>query len=84
MTIVTVGEAVQVCLGGLTEPVELRGADGSLLGYFTPVKEGTAEDYAAARAHFDPEVIRKRKSDPGPWLSTEEVIRRMESQGDAK
>jgi hypothetical protein len=84
MTNLIVGEAVQAYLGGLTEPVLLRGTDGTLLGYFTPVKEGTAEDYAAARAHFDPEVIRARKSDPGPWYTTEEVIQRMESQGDAK
>jgi hypothetical protein len=84
MVILTVGEAVQACLGGLTQPVELRGADGNVLGYFTPLTTSTARRYAAARAHFDPEVSRRRGADDAPRYTTAEVIKRMESQDDAR
>lgn len=84
MTTVTVAEAIQAFLGPLTEPVELRGQDGTLLGYFTPLTPAAARRYEAAKALFDPEVIRQRAAHPGPCYTTAEVIRRMESQDPTK
>jgi hypothetical protein len=81
MTSVTVGDAVQACLGSLAEPVELRSRDGTLLGYFTPMSEAAARRYETAKGRFDPNVIRRRAEHQGPCLTTDEVIRRVESQG---
>ena len=79
MNAITVGPPVQACLEPLTDQTELRGADGTLLGYFVPVSDASARMYEQARARFDPEVIRKRAAYQGPWLSTAEVVARLES-----
>jgi hypothetical protein len=85
MTTVTVGEAVQACLGKLAEPVELRSPDGTLLGYFTPMTEAAARRYESAKGRFDPEVIRQRgASNADPCLTTAEVVRHIESQDTAQ
>jgi len=78
MRVVTLRREVEAFLSGFAEPVEFRREDGDLLGHFTPSPE-IVEHYAAARAHFDPEEIRRRAASPGPWYSTAEVMRMFES-----
>jgi hypothetical protein len=79
MDSITVSEEVEAILRALTEPALLVQPDGKVLGAFTPMTEGTPEDYAAARAHFDPEEIRRRKESNGPYFTTEEVLRKLKS-----
>lgn len=84
MTVFTVDAEIRDRLAAITEPVELRSVDGAILGYFTPLTEEAARRYEAARSKFDPEVIRRRSADAGPWLTTGEVVRHIESQGTAE
>ena len=78
MKVVTVRIDEAAFLSRFPEPVEFRTEDGESLGHFTPSPE-TIERYAAARAHFDPEEIRRLKASPGPWYSTAEVMRMFQS-----
>jgi hypothetical protein len=79
MTAITVDEAVQACLGSLTQQTELRDSGGRLLGIFTPCADATARIYEEAKARFNPEVIEQRAASDGPWLSTAEVLQRLRS-----
>jgi hypothetical protein len=50
--------------------VEVRTPDGRLVGLFTPIREGTPEDYAWARTQFtDEEIQEARESGPGRPLA---------------
>lgn len=77
MVAVTVNAAIRSALSKADSPVELRGEDGMLLGYFTPIQFGTAEDYRRAREHFDPELLKQSKASPEPGISTEELLNRL-------
>lgn len=79
MTTITVGTVVQTCLAGISEPTELRSSEGLLLGYFTPIPPAVAPLYDEAKGRFDPESLRRRAEYDGPWLSTEDVLKRAES-----
>lgn len=79
MVAVTVDAAVRSKLSGVDALVEIRDEEGSLLGYFTPACLGTAEDYRRARAHFDPDEIKRRKQSNEPCYTTAEVLQHLAS-----
>ncbi len=51
---------VLATLSAIDETVEIRSADGRVIGYFSPVDPATAQLYAEAAIHFDPAVIASR------------------------
>ena len=77
----TVVPGVDDWLLTLREETEIRGADGRVLGYFVPADPELDALYAEAAAHFDPEELRRRKNSGGPWYTTEEVLRHLNSLG---
>jgi hypothetical protein len=56
---------------------ELRGEDGTLLGYSTPAKLGAPEDYRRARVHFGPTELQQRKRSGEPTLTTPQILQRL-------
>ena len=60
---------------------ELCDIDGRVLGRFVPIDHDVDAMYAEAAAHFDPEEMRRRLNSDGPWYTTEEVLRHLNSLG---
>lgn len=79
MVAVTVDANIRAALSKADSPVELRGEDGMLLGYFTPIRFGTAEDYRRAREHFDPEELKRRKALNERGITTRELLDQLNS-----
>lgn len=82
MSVITASESLVFELGCLTGPTEIRDAQGNLLGCYTPDAERIRALYERARAHFDPEELRRRKEANNPGYSLAEVfehIRAMEA-----
>ena len=70
MSTVIVDSATAAKFEVQTGKVEVRTSDGRLVGLFTPLREGTPDDYAWARAQFTEEEIEEaRKSGPGRPLA---------------
>jgi hypothetical protein len=61
-------------LRGLTE---VRDAQGTVLGYFSPAAHETPEAYARAAAHFDPEEMKQRKLSNAIGRTTREVLKHI-------
>ena len=68
-------------LSTLHGETELCDIDGRVLGRFVPVDDDVEAMYAEAAAHFDPEEMRRRLNSDGPWYTTEEVLRHLNSLG---
>ena len=76
MTQITVDESLQQRLGGLSEPVELCGADGRILGRFLPEDEYRAILYGSVEIPYTDEEIAKRRAERG-GCSLEEIWKRL-------
>lgn len=70
---------VLATLSAIDETVEIRSADGRVIGYFSPVDPATAQLYAEAAMHFDPAGIASRMmKTSGKTFTTTEVLARLE------
>ena len=70
---------VLATMSAIDETVEIRSADGRVIGYFSPVDPATAQLYAEAAIHFDPAVIASRTmKTSGKTFTTTEVLARLE------
>lgn len=79
MVSVIFDERTSAQLDDLRQQVEVRNAEGRLLGFFTPATEADAEMYRFARNAIDPQVVAKRKNAPGDRLTSEQVRQHLES-----
>lgn len=79
MTTITASDAVQGLLGGLTATTEIRDASGNVLGYYTPAVERERQLYERAKAHFDPEEMKRRAESNAPGYSFEQVMDHLRS-----
>ncbi len=51
--------------GQVSEPVSVQDEQGNVLGFYTPVRQATKEDYEwAARKQFTPEEIEAARREP--------------------
>lgn len=70
MSTVVIDAATAAKFEDQTEEVEVRTMDGRLVGLFTPIREGTPEEYAWAQSQItDEEIEESRKSGPGRPLA---------------
>jgi len=65
MTQITVDQALQKRLGGLTEPLELRDANGQILGHFLPEADYKKIVYGSLEIPFSDEEIARRRAQTG-------------------
>jgi hypothetical protein len=70
---------VQSTLAGVVETVEVRGAQGELLGYFSPACPETARLYAEATARLNPQELSRRRVAHEPALTTADVLDHLQS-----
>ncbi|MGC1649687.1 MAG: hypothetical protein WA741_28010 [Candidatus Sulfotelmatobacter sp.] len=82
MNYLTADESMCDRLRGILEPVEIRDAEGKLLGHYTPyVSPEVLAAYEKARTLFDPaEMQRRRESAKGQGRPFSEVIRRLQAE----
>jgi hypothetical protein len=75
MTTIAIPSTVAEILRKATQPTRLVDEQGKLLGSFSPVPaiddDLTAEELAE---------IRSRRNSPGPWLTTDELLARVQSR----
>jgi hypothetical protein len=70
---------VQSTLAGVVETVEVRGAQGELLGYFSPACPETARLYAEAAARLNPQELSRRRLAHEPALTTADVLDHLQA-----
>jgi hypothetical protein len=73
----TVDTSLQDSLSKLPGLTEVRDSAGTVLGYFSPASHKSAEAYAQAAAHFDPDEMKRRKLSNEKGRSTAEVLGRI-------
>ena len=81
MSTLTVSPELQAQIAKLQSLTELRSEKGEVLGFFAPKSLPDADKYARAAAHFEPEEIRKVKTQQGPGVTTTEVLAKLHAQG---
>ena len=80
MNSLTADATLQRSLDALVCLTEIRDAQGNVIGYFAPVgADKAAAAYSQAAARFDAEEMRRRKQSGENGLTTEEVLRHLES-----
>lgn len=85
MGVLVANEAVRTAFYGIKEQIEIRDADGELLGYFTPyVSKEETELYEHAKTLFDPEEIKRREAANLPGRPLEEIMKRLQSLENAE
>jgi hypothetical protein len=68
-------------LRGAAGPVEVRDANGKLVGFFTPVLEDEDALYARAAALFDPAELDDVEKNEREWLPLRSVWERLDRSG---
>ena len=59
----------------MPERTRVLDEEGNVLGYYTPIREGTEADYAWARQQFNEEELQKElKSHSGPSRSLVDIL----------
>ena len=84
MTIVTADQLLLERLAGIMEPVEIRDADGKLMGTYRPVVSDENEVHERAARYFDLAEAERTLAEKSQGSSHEEVwkrIRARESRG---
>ena len=81
MHTVTADTSLQQSLVSVSGLTEVRDSEGTLLGYFSPVRQKLAEAYVQAAAHFDPVEMQRRKASNETGRSTREVLDRFRMPG---
>jgi len=74
----TADPSLQQSLAKLAGLTEVRDSAGTILGYFSPATHQSAEAYAQAAAHFDPDEKNRRKLSTEKGRPTNEVLSRMQ------
>ena len=70
MTAITIPASIQPLFGQVSEPVSVQDEQGNVLGFYTPMRQATKEDYEWAQSQFtDEELERGRNSGPGRPLA---------------
>jgi hypothetical protein len=77
MTAITIPSSLKPSFG-VTEPAAVCDEQGNVLGYYTPVREATSEDYEWAQQHFTPEMIAEARKEEGGF-TTAEVLEHLKS-----
>jgi hypothetical protein len=77
MNTITADPSLQKSLAALPGLTEVRDSQGAVLGFFSPVSHESAEAYAKAAAHFDPEEMMRRKVSNEEGRTTNEVLNRI-------
>ncbi|MCI0334725.1 MAG: hypothetical protein L0228_16035 [Planctomycetes bacterium] len=77
MNTFTADTTLQQSLSALSGLTEVRDAQGTVLGYFSPASQESAEAYAQAAAHFDPDEMKRRKLSNEKGGTTSEVLSRI-------
>jgi hypothetical protein len=77
MNTFTVDTSLQQSLSSLPGLTEVRGEQGTVLGYFTPATHKSPEAYAQAAAHFEVEEMKRRKLSNEQGRTTSDVLRRI-------
>jgi hypothetical protein len=77
MNTFTADTTLQQSLSSLPGLTEVRDAQGTILGYFSPASQKSSEAYAQAAAHFDPEEMKRRKLSNEKGRTTSEVLNRI-------
>lgn len=76
MSVITIPDALTALLAPTDGPVELRAADGRVLGRFTPVKPlAPGEPLIPPEFDLTPEEFNRRLAEPG--LTIDEVRERL-------
>jgi hypothetical protein len=70
---------VQSTLAGVVETVEVRGAQGELLGFFSPACPETARLYAEAAARLKAQELSRRRLTREAALTTADVLDHLQS-----
>jgi len=65
MTKVQVDQALRQKLGGMAEPVELRDANGQVVGHYLPEAEYKKLLYASVQVPLSEEEIARRRAETG-------------------
>ncbi|HZL91491.1 MAG TPA: hypothetical protein VFB96_24190 [Pirellulaceae bacterium] len=73
MTAITIPASMKPLFGQVSEPVSVRDEQGNVLGFFTPMRQATQEDYEWARQQFTEQEIEAARSEPGGF-TTQEVL----------
>jgi hypothetical protein len=77
MTAITIPSSLKASFG-VSEPATVCDEQGNVLGYYTPAREATAEDYAWAKQYFTPEMIAEARKQEGGY-STAEVLEHLKN-----
>jgi hypothetical protein len=77
MNTFTADPSLQQSLSNLAGLTEVRDSHGTVLGYFSPVSQKTADAYADAAAHFDAEEMKRRRIANESGRTTREVLERI-------
>jgi hypothetical protein len=66
MTAITIPASIKPLFAQVSEPVSVTDEQGNVLGFYTPMRQVTKEDYARADSLFTTEEIEAgRRSGPG-------------------
>lgn len=76
MTAITIPASIQPLFGQVSEPVSVRDEQGNLLGFYTPMRQATKEDYEWARKQFTEAQIDAARREPGGF-TTQEVLEHL-------
>jgi hypothetical protein len=76
MTAITIPASMKPLFGQVSESVSVQDEQGNVLGFYTPMRSATKEDYEWARKQFTPEEIDAARRDPGGF-TTQEVFEHL-------
>ena len=82
MSTITATPALEAVLSKLEEPTEIRDANGTLIGRFTPA-QFEAKVYQETAAQFDPAEMKRRKTSQQQGYTTSEVLTHLGKLGSA-
>jgi hypothetical protein len=76
MTAITIPASIKPLFGQVSEPVSVQDEQGNVLGFYTPMRQATKEDYEWARKQFTPDEIEAARREPGGF-TTQEVLEHL-------
>lgn len=76
MTAITIPASIKPLFGQVCEPVSVQDEQGNVLGFYTPLRQATKEDYEWARKQFTQEEIDSARREQGGF-TTQEVLEHL-------
>ena len=76
MTAITIPTSMKPLFGQVSEPVSVRDEQGNVLGFLTPMRQATKEDYEWARQQFTEQELEAARREPGGF-TTQEVLEHL-------